>query len=289
MKPRPMRIAALMLGLLLALTVGAPAQQHPEVALRAAMELETVKGDLRAAIEEYKQIARGSDRALAAKALIRMAGCYQKLGNTESRTIYEQVVRDYADQNDAVTVARARLAALTEPVTPAAGTEMVVRRVWATYLDIEGNVSPNGRYLPLEDEFHNLVVRDLISGNNLRLTHNQVPKEQGDFHDADISPDNRWVAYSWHNPDGSRDLRVVGLDGSRRRVLYRHADVVRIRPFGWTPDGTQILARFRRADRTWQIAMVSVADGSVRVLKSVGWWDYPKMSLSRGCPYPCWI
>ena len=40
---------------------------------------------------------------------MRMAECYQKLGDAESRKIYEQVVKDYADQKEAVTLARARL------------------------------------------------------------------------------------------------------------------------------------------------------------------------------------
>ena len=46
--------AALMLGALLAVPVKPTAQGKPEVALRAAMETETVKGDLKGAIEEYK-------------------------------------------------------------------------------------------------------------------------------------------------------------------------------------------------------------------------------------------
>ena len=33
-------------------------------------------------------------------ALVRMADCYQKLGDAESRRIYEQVIREYPDQKD---------------------------------------------------------------------------------------------------------------------------------------------------------------------------------------------
>ena len=46
---------------------------------------------------------------LAAQALVQMAECYQKLGDAESRKIYEQPVRDYIYQNESVAVARARL------------------------------------------------------------------------------------------------------------------------------------------------------------------------------------
>ena len=88
MTDRRTRIATALVAVLLAIPVVTPAQGGGEVALRAAMETETVKGDLRAAIEQYKQIAAGRDRALAAKALLRMAECYQKLGDSEARAVY---------------------------------------------------------------------------------------------------------------------------------------------------------------------------------------------------------
>lgn len=39
-----------------------------------------------------------TDRAVVATALVRMAECYQKLGDAESRKIYERVAREFADQ-----------------------------------------------------------------------------------------------------------------------------------------------------------------------------------------------
>src|SRR5579864_6421110 len=92
-----------------ALVISASAQRSPEVALRAAMETETVKGDLKDAIEQYKKVVQSGSRPLAAQALVRMAECYQKLGDSESRRIYEQVLREYADQKEAVATARQRL------------------------------------------------------------------------------------------------------------------------------------------------------------------------------------
>jgi len=89
----------------------AQAPTKAQAAFKAAMDKETVEGDLKGAIEQYKKLAQSSDRALAARALIQMAGCYQKLGDAEARKIYEQIVRDYGDQREAVTIARARLGA----------------------------------------------------------------------------------------------------------------------------------------------------------------------------------
>src|SRR5262249_5785135 len=111
----------------LSLAAALAAQTSPDVALRAAMETETVKGGLKGAIEHYNKIAQGKDRALAAKALVRMAQCYQKLGDAEASRIYERVVREFADQKEAATEARARLDGL-RPKPAVAG--IVNRKVW---------------------------------------------------------------------------------------------------------------------------------------------------------------
>jgi hypothetical protein len=47
---------------------GVAAQVGAEVALRTAIEKETVKGDLKGAIDQYKKLAQDKDRAVAAKA-----------------------------------------------------------------------------------------------------------------------------------------------------------------------------------------------------------------------------
>ena len=75
------------LGTLQSLAGLAAQQTDPEILLRAAIESEEVDGDLEAAIETYKQIASsaGSNRALAATALLRLGGCYEKLGREEAQ------------------------------------------------------------------------------------------------------------------------------------------------------------------------------------------------------------
>jgi len=66
-----------------------------EVALQAAMKKESVDGDLKGAIEAYKKIAQSRNRAVTAKALVRMGQCYEKLGDAESRKAYERVLREH--------------------------------------------------------------------------------------------------------------------------------------------------------------------------------------------------
>src|SRR5687768_8256502 len=76
---------------------------RPEVQFKTAQHKEEVEGDLEGAIKLYREVAQARDRALAARALLRAADAYQKLGSGEASKIYERIVRDFADQPQAVT------------------------------------------------------------------------------------------------------------------------------------------------------------------------------------------
>src|SRR5437868_165198 len=138
----------------------AQTRDKAEAALKAADDKATIEGNLRGAIEMYKKIADGKDRAQAAKALIRIAECYLKLGDSESRKIYERVVRDFGDQVDAVKIARARLG--TNAALEATG---LTRQVWTgPSVDVYGSVSPDGRFISFTDwNTGDLALHDLGS------------------------------------------------------------------------------------------------------------------------------
>ena len=88
-----------------------------EVLLQKAIHKETVEGRLEEAIQIYKEVytTNKNNRALAARALVQMGQCYEKLGNAEARNAYEQVIKEFADQEEQVQAARTKLAALTAP------------------------------------------------------------------------------------------------------------------------------------------------------------------------------
>src|SRR5437764_1024371 len=104
----------------------AAAEKTPESMLGAALHQEEVQGDLKGAIAAYQKVVAmpGVSRKTAAEALVRMGQCYEKLGNTESRKAYERVVREYADQKEAVMLARERLTR-----QPAEGHSLAFRQV----------------------------------------------------------------------------------------------------------------------------------------------------------------
>jgi len=245
--------------------------QNPEVQFQRAVQLETVEGNLSAAIDLYKQVIRsnGNNRTVAAKALLRLGGCYEKQGDVEASKAYEQLLRDYADQTESATEARTRLAALRKPAGIDSGP--VTRRVWAEpKTDFFGRVSPDGKYLSFVDwETGDLAIRDLEKGTNRRLT-NKGSWESNPNEEAELSiwsPDSRQVAYQWSSLKGY-ELRVITLDNPTPRMVYRCESLREwIEPFDWSPDGKHILAVLHSDDANQQMVLVSVADGTVRVLK----------------------
>lgn len=161
---------------------------------------------------------------------------------------------------------------LSQPATAQEQAQPVAKQTKLAEIDVTGSVSPDGRLLSYVDwTSGDLAVRDLQTGEDRRLTNKGSWLESDEFAlFSVISPDGKQVAYAWYNRDGSWDLRVVGLDGSEPRVLYRDERVPYVEPRDWSPDGRHVLALFQGRDRDQRIVLVAVAEGSVRVLKALG-------------------
>jgi Tol biopolymer transport system component len=255
-------------GLIAALLAAAPlAAQKPEAAetlMQAAIKKELVDGDLNGAIKQYAAIVAKykTDRAVTAMALVHMAECYQKMGDAESRKIYEQVVKDYADQKEAVTLARARLGAARE-----AG-QQNARLIWSGPAYYNGVVSADGRYLSYTSrDTSDVFIHEIATGIDRRLTNrNKDSKDHAD--QSAISKDGRQVAYAWHH-DGLYELRVASLAGDpTARRLYENPDGTEVEPGDWSPDGNWVAVELYGRERLAQIGLISTTDGSLRVLKS---------------------
>lgn len=256
-----------------------------ELYQQAAHE-EDALGNLEAAIKLYQRaVAASSDRALAARAQLRIGACYEKLGKGEASKAYETVLRDYAEQTDLVAQARARLAALGDanPGTRTSG--LTARQVWAgPDVDLMGSVSSDGRYLSFVDwENGDLAIRNLATGENRRLTNNRSWDSSTGFPlFSKISPDGKQIAYDWLNRDSgwTGEMRLIGVDGVGGRVLYKNPEVPYLWTGAWSPSGEHIVAGLTRGDGTNQLALVSPADGSARVLKTADWRVPQNMAFS---------
>ena len=248
-----------------------------------ALVKERSNGQIQQAIALYQRIVaeHATDRALSAKALVQMGRAYETLGSAEAREPYERVLRDFPDQEGEVGLARARLAVLTPPagaVAPDSG--MHLRRVWVgPELDGINALSRDGRYLSFVDwSTGDLGVRDLVTGDKRRVTSQAADSPEFALYST-FSPDGRQVAFTWETADGVSELRIVGIDGSGLRTLYHNEAMDAVYVAEWSPDGTHLAAIFRNASSGLQIALISVADGSARVLKSLQ-WRYPTLRFS---------
>ena len=269
--------------------LGAPTvfAQNGHDLFQKALQKERAEGNLEAAIALYARIVEehASDRALVAKALVQMGQDYERLGRTEeAQRVFATVAREYADQAEAARLARAKVAtAPREPGEEESG--IVIRRIdfGTDTPDSGGAPTPDGRHLVMVNwNTGDLVLRNLTTGAMRPLTHKGSWEASWEFALLPIpSTDGKQIAFAWYNEKELFDLRIVGLDGSEPRVVYRNdEEVVYLQPDGWSPDGKHILALLSKIDNTNQIAMISAADGTPRVLKTLDWRHPQNMSLS---------
>jgi len=134
-----------------------------------------------------------------------------------------------------------------------------------------GGPSSDGRYLTYVDweNFANLGVRDLVTGENRLLTDNKSWETGEMCYQSAFSPDDRQIAFAWQTKEGPVQLRIIGLDGSGSRVLSGGKDATAQQLGAWSRDGRQLLAYRFGADRTAEIFLISVDDGTVTPVKTL--------------------
>lgn len=243
---------------------------------------ERAEGNLQEAIELYKRVVAESteDRPLVAKALVQIGACYEKLGKSEARKAYEQVINDYADQKTQLAEAKSRLSALGQS---SLATGFTVRPVWTDVIDTEGGPSPNRRYFSYVDwGTGDLAVHDLLTGDNRRITNTGGWTKSGEYAQYSVfSPNGQQIAYAWFSDTTYRyELRVIGLDGSEPRTLYATEQVGYLEPHAWSRDGKSILVACNRTDGTNEIVLVSTTEDSARTVKSLDWRAPVAMDIS---------
>jgi Tol biopolymer transport system component len=147
------------------------------------------------------------------------------------------------------------------------------RQIWTHSGGGGWTISPDGRYIafPAYDGVtQNLGLHDLVTGSDIRLTHNNNPREYPSK--PVFSPDGKQIAFTWYQPPAAAEVRVMGIDGGipgASRLLFKQDEVNFTFLADWSPDGKWIAAKFYRTDRTAQLALISASDGLVRVLKTV--------------------
>jgi Tol biopolymer transport system component len=248
--------------------------QRARVLMQAAEAKAKIEGDLSGAIKLYKDAEKeaGSNRALVAQSLVKMAEAYQKLGDVEAQKIYQRLVRDFSDQKELVAVARARL----QPANTAGGGATLKD---VANLNASGNVSADGRYASFVNwETGNIAVRDLRTGSSREIT----KRQDYDIYNPLISRDGALVAYQSFNGCVERNpfapgpgvlcvLATEGEPAAVARTVLENDDIRNITPLDWSPDGGSLAVSIQRNDRSAQIAVVRLADAALTAIATVDW------------------
>lgn len=260
----------LVTALLAVFLIATGALSSPEYAVlfeKAKYTMET-KGDLEGAIKIFNNIIKKypKEREFAAKSQLYIGLCYEKLGNAQARTAYERVVREYADQSEIVAQARVKLAALGGP---GVGGGLVTRRVLTDASGVGGVLTADGRYIRgLDWDTGDVVQFEVASGQKSRII-NRGPwsETEKSYENQAFSRDGKQISYNSYTKDWVPQLRIRNLDGSGLRTLNSEKGCY-VYPLDWSPDAGSILA-LRDRNKAVELTLISTADGSVRVLRSI--------------------
>lgn len=255
----------------LTLTLGASGQTRAEDLFQQALRAERVSGDLDEAIRLYQQVVDTGDHSLGARALIRIAESYEKLGRQGAQEAYTRIIQEFGDQTEEVALARERLAAL-QPPQPAGAPEAPatqVRRLLMSDAEcyLEGiRPSPDGTRLAYSDICTDgaVYVRDLASGETRRVT------DEGFYVGAVWSPDGSRLAVKNQNAGSyhpGEPFSIIDL----RSGAVETPDVLKNTWFGprdWSPDGEHLSGILPNGDKTSSSVVVSLGTGEFITLSS---------------------
>jgi serine/threonine protein kinase/dipeptidyl aminopeptidase/acylaminoacyl peptidase len=142
-----------------------------------------------------------------------------------------------------------------------------------------GAPSPDGNYYSyVESTGDNLALYDFSSGEKRLLTHQSPSESMDSAAESVFSADSRQVAYSWWIRD-RQQLRTVGIDGGESRLLFANDEMGQFEALQWSQDGTLILGCLNGRSQSHTIGLLSVADGSLRLLERV-----PRQPFARFSP-----
>lgn len=261
--------------LLAAVAASAQAQSAQEI-YQQGLAAERSGGRLKDAIGLYERAiaAAGSNRALAARALLRLGAAYELMGRSEARGAYDRLLREFADQSESAAEARNRLVALDAQRSNGARVS-VMREIWTNdYATPLSMPSPDGRLLTYTDWMTgDLAVLDIRSGTARRLTDKGPWGASSMFAEQSVfSPDGARIAYSWfadRTRNDSYELRVVPTAGGASRIIPIR-DLVYVQPWAWTPDGRAVLAALEFSDKRFALGIVSL-EGELTEITPLHW------------------
>jgi hypothetical protein len=280
-----MKTRILLMIALVFLTCSVSAQENmASVAITTAIYEEEVTGNLDKAVDLYLDILKKypDDRPVAAKALYHLGLVNEKMGKQKATDYFNRLVNSYPDQIEMVALAKKRLAILSSP----SPRSLTARRLENPPADISmyGAISPDGRYLSYWDwSTEGLAIRNLQTGQDRPLINEETQgNEDPNVYQAAgasvWSADSKQIAYVWQLQDSVREnieLRIVGLEGGKPKMVAHLAGMRNMWSLSWSPDGKYIAGIVSQKDEPDQMVLVATMDGSVRVLAVLKYKIFP--------------
>jgi len=227
-------------------------------------------GNFEEAIALFDRVAKEyrSNEALAAKALLKLGLCYERLGSQKAEEAYNRIINQFPGQPAQVAEARARLAALQEQ-KESVGQSIQISSGDASVTSL--CLSPDGTKMAVLDYSigQNIGYYD-VSTKKVELVtryHWEEGLDAGWTNNASWSPDGKELAY-WKGEIGSDSggVWVSTLDGNARWLYGRAA--ARMALCQWLPDASGIVTVI--ADSAgYSLGVVSTKGDGFRILRSM--------------------
>ena len=217
--------------------------------LQSGLYKEDVNGDLEAAIAIYERVLRDfpQERPVAAKALLHIGLCYEKLGKQEAKKAYQRLIKEFADQSEPVQIARQHLEQLDAgaPETKVNGPtyRLVLDDQMAGMRVGRRDFSPSGDRVVFGSQ-DKLYITGL-TGTVTRPILDDMGPWKGPS-SLRWSPDGRLIAYkAWKKSDTSKSpvfaFLVINPDGGAPRQIGPERPAAERKIWvNWTPDGKHL-------------------------------------------------
>jgi Tol biopolymer transport system component len=199
------------------------------VLFQSGLYQEQVKGDLDAAIKVYERIIINfpKNRPVAAKVLLHIGLCKEKLGLNEAINAYQKVVDQYPEQQGEVSIAKERIAELSKALEEVAKKPTFREIRIPNRIHSDAQFSPDGKKIALGFEKKLWIMPRFgklgpdYPGAPQLLNTGEIEVDWDGF---TWSGDGRWIAFS----EAPR-IYIVSAEGGKPKQVHdsdRHVRIV---------------------------------------------------------------
>jgi Tol biopolymer transport system component len=271
--------------------------QTAEELFSKGVQLEEVKGELEQAIKAYRAIVEkySDKRPIAAKALLHIGLCYEKLGKETARNTYNKLISEFSDQVSIVNEAKTRLANLNINGQPKSN-ELTVKRIWSKFPIIPKNlqnISPDGKYIAGVHQMNgDLCISDLhtktikyltdfkIQYENFMKTNPNRAQLDSFENSGEIPLGSAWssdgsnLASVWCNwEDRTGELRIMTTDGKIKETILLLENLIWPYVRDWSNDNRKILIEAKNEEGSISFLVIDLLDKKLKTLKKKKDWS----------------